>query len=125
MSAPVLAFDVVPPTVGVDVRSLTMFYEPDGGIPVAKGGLFLAAFDIHDQYTGEATVNYRVVGTHHGRPRWHTIPQPDVDWSLYTGLVRKDVVQSTITAVMRDAERHKADRDNHIGTMVRLQAVIS
>lgn len=124
MSAPELAFDVVPPTVGVDIRSLSMFYEPDGGIPVAKGGLYLAAFDTHDE-DGEITIHYRVVGTHHGRPRWHTIPQPDVDWTVYTGLVRKDVIQSTITAIMRDAERHKKDRDNHIGTMVRLQAIVS
>jgi hypothetical protein len=122
-----VAFDVIPPTVGVDLRWAGMFYEPEGGGDWAKpkGGLYLSTFISTDQETGEVGTAYRVVDTHHGRPEWHTIPMGEVDWTVYTGLLRVDVVRSTITTIMRDAERHPKNRDHHVGSIVRLQSALS
>lgn len=118
-----LRFDVIPPTVGVDLRWTGMFYEGFDGIK-PKGGLYLSTFIATDEETGEVATCYRVVDTQDGRPEWHTIPMDEVDWTTYSGLVRVDVVRSTITIIMRDAERHPKNRDHHIGTMVRLQSVL-
>lgn len=121
---PALIDDVIPPTVGVTITSRSLFYEPDGEIPIPKGGLFLTADDHPDETTGEMTVRYHLVGVHHGHPNWLTVDQGDVDWSCYTGLPRRDVVRSAIQAVFKDAARRK-DTSRHVYTAALLQRVLS
>lgn len=119
--------DLVPPTVGVDMRSKTLFYDPDGDIHVPTGGLYLETVDTPG-WTGDGEyidgIQYKVIGVHHGQPRWHLLDQDDIDWEAYTGLRRVDVIRSTIDVILRDALRNKDQRARHLTTMTRLESAL-
>lgn len=102
---------------GADVRSLTRRY---GDTDKALGGAYLDT--VVDEETG--AVEYLVVDTHHGRPQWHRLDETDVDYTVYTGLLRKDVLKDRIATVAIDMGKGRAERHHlHVATLVRLQAV--
>lgn len=105
--------------VGADVRSLSRKY---GDTNKPLGGAYLET-EV-DYETG--AIEYLVVDTHGGRPEWHRLDETDIDYTVYTGLLRKDVLGDRMETIAKDMVRRAGQRSPlHVATLVRLQAVTS
>jgi hypothetical protein len=98
---------------GCDVRSASIRYD-DGegdfqGTPV--GGVVI----------GRGPEGWVTVDSHRGRIRYHHIVDSDVDFTLYQGLIRKDVLRGLAKQIKRAMARDP--KAKHLAALVRITAL--